>query len=306
VPKKSAPPATTAILAAGAVLWRYAEHSDTTEVALVHRPRYDDWSLPKGKVDPGESEPVTAVREVEEETGYAAELGRQLAPISYPIEQGTKKVRYWAARALGGEFTPGDEVDQLIWLPVADAMKRLQYPQDRKVLRRFAKQPADTKTVLIVRHGLAGRRSRYKGDDRERPLDKRGRAQAESLVGLLLAFGATQVHAAPRTRCHQTLEPLAEELGVKIQDEPALTEEAYADAHQAGRRRVIEIAKSDGTPVVCTQGKVIPDLVAWWCDRDGVRPDKSRNRKGSAWVMSLAGDKLVAADHIDSPLAVRP
>jgi len=303
VPKKSDPPA---ILAAGAVLWRYAEDSDTTEVAVVHRPRYDDWSLPKGKVDPGESEPVTAVREVEEETGYAAKLGRQLATISYPVEQGTKKVRYWAARALGGEFTPGDEVDQLIWLPVADAMKRLQYPHDRKVLRRFAKQPADTKTVVIVRHGLAGRKSRYKGDDCERPLDKRGRAQAESLVGLLLAFGVTEVHAAPRRRCHQTLEPLAEELGVKIQDEPTLTEEAYADSHQAGRRRVIEIAKGDGTPVICTQGKVIPDLIAWWCDRDGVRPDKSRNRKGSAWVMSLAGGKLVAADHIDSPLAVRP
>jgi 8-oxo-dGTP diphosphatase len=305
VPKKS-PLTAKAILAAGAVLWRYADESDTTEVAVVHRPRYDDWSLPKGKVDPGESEPVTAVREVEEETGYAAELGRELAPISYPVEQGTKKVRYWAARALGGEFTPGDEVDQLLWLPVADAMKRLQYPHDRKVLRRFAKQPAATKTVLIVRHGFAGRKSRYKGDDRERPLDKRGRAQAESLVGLLLAFGATEIYAAPRRRCHQTLEPLAEELGVKIQDEPTLTEEAYADSHHAGRRRVIEIAKSDGTPVICTQGKVIPDLITWWCDRDGVRPDKSRNRKGSAWVMSLAGGKLVAADHIDSPLAVRP
>ncbi|KAA0081159.1 NUDIX hydrolase [Mycolicibacterium sp. P9-64] len=304
--KTSTPPAAKAILAAGAVLWRHAEDSESTEVAVVHRPRYDDWSLPKGKVDPGESEPVTAVREVEEETGYAAELGRELPSISYPVEEGTKKVRYWAARTLGGEFIAGDEVDALIWLPVADAIKRLQYPDDRKVLRRFAKQPADTKTVLIVRHGLAGRKSRYKGDDHERPLDERGRAQAESLVGLLLAFGATEVYAAPRTRCHQTVEPLAEELGVKIQDEPTLTEEAYADSHQAGRRRLIEIAKSDGTPVICTQGKVIPHLVAWWCDRDGVRPDKSRNRKGSAWVMSLAGDKLVAADHIDSPLAVRP
>ena len=306
MPKKSDPPASTAILAAGAVLWRYADESDTTEVALVHRPRYDDWSLPKGKVDPGETEPVTAVREIEEETGYAAKLGRRLASVSYPVEQGTKKVRYWAARALGGEFTAGDEVDQLIWLPVADAMKCLQYPHDRKVLRRFAKQPADTKTVLIVRHGVAGTRSRYKGDDRKRPLDKRGRAQAESLVGLLLAFGATEIYAAPLTRCHETLEPLAEELGVTIHDEPALTEEAYADEHQAGRRRVVEIAKSDGTPVICTQGKVIPDLIAWWCDRDGVRPDKSRNRKGSTWVLSLVGDKLVAADHIDSPLSVRP
>jgi 8-oxo-dGTP pyrophosphatase MutT (NUDIX family)/phosphohistidine phosphatase SixA len=305
VPKKSARPATTTILAAGAVLWRYANASDATEVAVVHRPRYDDWSLPKGKVDPGETEPVTAVREVEEETGYAAKLGRRLASVSYPVEQGTKKVRYWAARALGGDFVPGDEVDQLIWLPVADAMKRVQYPHDRKVLRRFVKQPADTKTVLIVRHGVAGTKSRYKGDDRKRPLDKRGRAQAESLVGQLLAFGATETYAAPRVRCRQTLEPLAEELGVVINDEPLLTEEAYADDHDAGRLRVLEIAKADGTPVICTQGKVIPDLVAWWCERDGVRPDKSRNRKGSTWVLSLVGDTLVAADHIGSALSTR-
>jgi 8-oxo-dGTP diphosphatase len=298
-----------AILAAGAVLWRPAESggasSDAVEVAVVHRPRYDDWSLPKGKLDPGESEPVAAVREIEEETGYAAQLGRRLAAVSYPVEQGTKKVRYWAARALGGEFVPNSEVDELVWLPVGAAMKRVQYPHDRKVLRRFAKYPADTRTVLIVRHAVAGSKARYKGNDQERPLDKRGRAQAESLVGLLLAFGATDLHAAPRTRCFQTLEPMAEELGVTIADEPTLTEETYAEDREAGRLRLAEIAKSDGTPAICTQGKVIPDLIAWWCDRDGVRPDKSRNRKGSTWVLSLAGGALVAADHIGSPLALR-
>jgi 8-oxo-(d)GTP phosphatase len=296
-----------AIPAAGAVLWRDSTAdgaaTDAVEIALVHRPRYDDWSLPKGKLDPGETEPVAAVREVEEETGYAAELGRRLASVSYPVEQGTKRVRYWAARALGGEFVPNSEVDELLWLPVSAAMKRLQYPHDRKVLRRFAKHPADTRTVLIVRHAVAGNKARYKGNDDERPLDKRGRAQAESLVGLLLAFGATDLHAAPRTRCHQTLEPMAEELGVTIADEPTLSEEAYAGDPEAGRLRLAEIAKSDATPVICTQGKVIPDLIAWWCDRDGVRPDKSRNRKGSTWVLTLANDTLVAADHIGSPLA---
>jgi 8-oxo-dGTP diphosphatase len=304
VPKKppSAPPG--AIFAAGAVLWQAGDNgAEDPLVAVVHRPRYDDWSLPKGKVDPGETEPITAVREVEEETGFVSELGRRLAAVSYPVELGTKKVVYWAARAIGGEFTPNSEVDQLVWLPVKEAMKRLQYPYDRKVLRRFVKHPADTGTLLIVRHGTAGTKSRYKGDDAKRPLDKHGRAQAESLVGQLLAFGATAVHAAPRVRCIQTVEPLAEELGVTVSLEPALTEEAYADDRRAARHRMLDIAKTDGTPVICTQGKVIPDLIAWWCDRDGVRPDKSRNRKGSTWVLSLCGGKLVAADHIGSPLA---
>ena len=124
-------------------------------------------------------------------------------------------------------------------------------------------------------------------------------------MGQLLAFGANELYAADRLRCHQTLEPLAEELGVAINNEPALTEEAYADNRKTARRRILEIAAAGGTPVICTQGRVIPDLIAWWCERDGVRPDKSRNRKGSTWVMSMAGGNLVAADHIGSPLAVK-
>jgi 8-oxo-dGTP diphosphatase len=308
VPKEISPdaaPVSKAVLAAGAVLWRSNGDSATPEVAIIHRPRYDDWSLPKGKVDPGETEPVTAVREVREETGYSSHLGRRLVAVSYPVEQGMKKVRYWAARRVDGEFIPNDEVDDLKWLPVADAMKQLEYPHDRKVLRRFTRQPAATQTVMIVRHGTAGSKSRYKGDDRKRPLDKHGRAQAESLVGVLLAFGADTLYAADRVRCHQTLEPLAEELGTAIHSEPLLTEEEYPESRKAARHRVLEIAASGGTPVICTQGKVIPDLIAWWCERDGVRPDKSRNRKGSVWVMSLADGRLVAADHIGSPLAAK-
>lgn len=292
--------------AAGAVLWRPNGDAAAPEVAVIHRPRYDDWSLPKGKVDQGETEPVTAVREVHEETGYTAHLGRRLAAVSYPLDQATKKVRYWAALGLDGVFSPNDEVDELLWLPVRDALKRVTYPHDRKVLRRFAEYPADTRTVLIVRHGSAGSRSRYRGDDRDRPLDKHGRAQAESLVGQLLAFGADTLYAADRVRCHQTLEPLAEELGADVHNEPTLTEEAFADDRKAARRRVLEIAAAGDTPVICSQGKVIPDIVEWWCARDGVEPDKSRNRKGSTWVLSLAGDRLVAADHIDSPMPVKP
>lgn len=294
--------------AAGAVLWRPGDGpSAGPEIAVIHRPRYDDWSLPKGKVDHGETEPITAIREIFEETGCHAHLGRRLLSVRYPIDGGIKSVRYWAARCdEPGVFAPGSEVDELHWLPVPAAMKRLTYSHDRKVLQQFTKQPADTHAVLIVRHGKAGRKSRYRGDDRGRPLDKYGRAQAESLTPVLLAFGATDLHAADRLRCHQTIEPLARQLSIGIRNEPALTEEAYAEDRQRARKRTLEIASMSGTRVICTQGKVIPDLLRWWCERDGVLPDKSRNRKGSAWVLSLAGDRLVAADHIDSPLAKHP
>lgn len=304
--KTAVPDTTTVVRAAGAVLWRPTDDGrHPVEVAVIHRPRYDDWSLPKGKVDPGEIEPVAAVREIAEETGFRAHLGRRLMSVTYPIEAGTKKVRYWAARAdpqSGGDFTPNDEVDKLLWMPVSDALNRLVYPQDRTVLRRFGELPVDTKTVLVVRHATAGRKSRYKGDDRKRPLDKHGRAQAESLVSVLLAYGASDLHAADRVRCMQTIEPLADELATDIIAEPDLTEEAYADNRKAARTRLTEIAALPGTRVICSQGKVIPGLIDWWCERDGVRPDKSRNRKGSTWVLSLAQGRLVAADHIGSPL----
>jgi 8-oxo-dGTP diphosphatase len=293
---------TRPVLAAGAVLWRSLDGSSVPQVAVIHRPRYDDWSLPKGKVEPGETEPVTAVREIREETGYRAHLGRRLTAVKYPVEQGIKRVRYWAARAIDGDFAPNSEVDDMMWLSVKDAMAKVVYPHDRKVLRRFSKGPVDTQTVLVVRHARAGSKERYRGDDHDRPLDKYGRAQAEALVGQLLAFGADKLYAADKLRCRQTLEPLAEELGVDIAIEPTLTAEAYAENKKRGRQRVLEIAAAGGTPAICTQGEVIPDLIAWWCDRDGVRPDKARNRKGSTWVLSLFQGKLVAADHIDNPL----
>ncbi|WP_431239519.1 NUDIX hydrolase [Mycolicibacterium aichiense] len=292
------------VIAAGAALWRHDPETGELHVAVIHRPRYDDWSLPKGKVDPGENEPIAAVREIWEETGQRSQLGRRLIQTHYPIPQGTKIVHYWTARALGGEFTPNAEVDLVEWLPVAEAAQRLTYPHDREVLKAFAKQPADTTTVLIVRHGTAGIKSRYKGDDRSRPLDKNGRAQAESLAGQLMAFGATDVYAADRARCFQTVEPLAQELGVTISAETSLTEEAYAGDPDAAHSRIIKIAAQGGTPVICTQGKVIPYLLAWWRGTD--KPDKSRNRKGCTWVLSLSGDRVVAADYIDSPLATRP
>ncbi len=179
------------VYAAGAVLWRPGNSDLAVEIAVIHRPRYDDWSLSKGKIDPGETAPIAAVREVFEETGYRVTLGAQLVVVNYPIGEDVKKVYYWAARSSGGQFVPGSEVDELLWLPVADAMKKLDYEQNRKVLLRFAKQPAYTRTVLIVRHGTTGRKPRLSKDDTKRPLDKRGRAQAEALIGQLLAFGAT-------------------------------------------------------------------------------------------------------------------
>ena len=122
------------IEAAGGVIVR--EGSAGLEVAVVHRPRYDDWSLPKGKLDPGETFEAAALREVEEETGLLCELGEELSAARYSDRKGRPKlVRYWRMNALSGAFAPNDEVDELIWLPPREAMAKLDYDHDAKLVR---------------------------------------------------------------------------------------------------------------------------------------------------------------------------
>jgi 8-oxo-dGTP diphosphatase len=121
------------VRASGGVVWRRTKEG-AVEVALVHRPRYDDWSLPKGKLDQGEGWEDAAVREVEEETGLRCVLGEELEPVTYDDSKGRHKVvRYWLmeARGEGGPFEPNDEVDELRWIPAPDAGAALSYPADR-------------------------------------------------------------------------------------------------------------------------------------------------------------------------------
>jgi 8-oxo-dGTP pyrophosphatase MutT (NUDIX family)/phosphohistidine phosphatase SixA len=294
---------TKTVWAAGGVLWRPSA-GGRIEIGLVHRPRYDDWTLPKGKADPGETMMDTAVRELLEETGYSVQLGRHLRDVAYELPHHTRKrVRYWSARAVSGEFEANHEVDELVWLDVDRAGSRLSYRLDKTILREFTRLPTDLHTLLLVRHAKAGRRSRYSGDDRLRPLDKDGRRQADALVPLLSAFGTGRLHSADRVRCHDTLEPTRRLLDVDIESEPTLSEEAYREDPASAHRRIREIATdTSAVHAVCSQGKVIPPLMRWWAEHDGLSLSAARNRKGSVWVLSLHQGRIVAADHVDSPL----
>lgn len=125
------------VRAAGVVLWRRTGDG-RVEVLVIHRPRYDDWSLPKGKCEPGESDEDCARRETEEETGYQGVLGAELGSVRYHDRRGrSKQVRYWAMEADGGSFVPNDEVDEVRWLPEAEAEALLTYPHDRVFPRRL-------------------------------------------------------------------------------------------------------------------------------------------------------------------------
>ena len=294
-----------AIRAAGAVLWRVAGEGPGVEVAVVHRPHHRDWSLPKGKVDPGETRAGTAVREIAEETGFHAVLGRHLASVHYAVGGNRKIVDYWAARAGDGTFAANSETDELRWLAPAEASGLLTYSSDRDVLDEFTATPAVLGPLLLVRHAKAGRRAEWAGPDDERPLEPEGREHADRLAALLALHGVTRLHAVPRTRCRQTLAPLAHRLGVEVIDEPGLCDEAVAADPGAARARLLEIAAGAGGPAaVCAQGDGIPALVRGLAaiaptpPRSNRRLDAPPARKGSVWALSFSGPALVAADYV--------
>jgi 8-oxo-(d)GTP phosphatase len=311
------------VRASGAVLWREDAGGRGVEVALVHRPRYDDWSLPKGKLDPGEIEPVAAVREVAEETGYRAVLGPFLRRIRYSVTRRSgrtapKVVDYYSAHVVDGAFEANDEVDELRWLPPDPAERLLSYSGDREVLDAFRALPRAVTSVLLVRHAEAGNRDEWPGDDDVRPLTPAGKAEAEALRELLPLFGVDRVHSAPPLRCAQTVRGLAEDLGAPICDEPLLGERGHLAGPEASRIRLLEIAAAGGTPVISSQGGVIPALVAGIAERDGLPLAEVASRKGSLWVLSFsrpmeepggenvnqtARPRLIAAHYIPTAIA---
>jgi 8-oxo-dGTP diphosphatase len=283
-------------------VWRPAPDGGI-EVALAHRPRYDDWTLPKGKLDAGEDALSAAVREIGEETGLEVVAGRRSLRTGYRIPQGTKRVDYWVMQAVGGTFEANDEVDELCWLPPARAAARCTHEHDRTVLADLTRTDVPRMpTVVLVRHGSAGSSSEWDGPDDLRPLDGRGAAQAERLAQVLPFFGVTSVSSARRTRCEQTVAPLAERLGLPVEPLPELGEEEFqADPGTAMATvdRLLTPRPVPGVTVVCSQGGAIPSVllalgVRW--SGHGVAAGKlfPPAAKGSVWVLGGRPGALVA------------
>lgn len=290
------------VRAAGGVLWRRTQ--GRVEVALVHRPKYDDWSLPKGKLDPGEPVLLAGLREVCEETGFGAVPGRTLGVSRYRVLDGgrdvEKTVQWWSMRATPGQFTATAEVDQLRWLPVSSALARVSAGYDAAPLRAFAEAPPDTVTVLLVRHGSAGERETWEGDDDLRPLDDLGREQAHALTPVLAAYQPRRVLSAPLLRCLATVEPLAQQLGTDVQRVEAAREDVNRDGAGPLAGLLRELAVAGETAVVCSQGGAIPDAVRALSGVSDVRA-----RKGSLWALSFDGDRLLDA-HYTARLVDQP
>ena len=298
------------IRAAGGVVWRAvsgASGEPAVEVAVIHRPRYDDWSLPKGKLVAGESHLDAAVREVLEETGFRVRVGRSLGETRYDKVASAatrpKVVRWWAMQAESGSFSPSREVDALEWMSLADASERLTRLTDRHVLERFTRGGAPTHTVLLVRHASAGSPEAWLGDDRLRPLDECGMAQADELVPILARFEIGSILAADVLRCEQTVAPVSEALAVEVRTEPLLSDVGYPGREEEALGVLRSLGNADHDAIACSQGDVIPDLVARLADADGYPLEQPvRAPKASTWALGIdAEGRLVAAERLDPP-----
>lgn len=261
------------IYAAGAVLWR--EVSGQLLVAVIHRARYDDWSFPKGKQDPGECLPETAVREIREETGLKIKLGVRLKVVHYTVGANIpKEVHYWAARVSDSalaksKFEPSEEVAEVTWKTPEDARRVLTYEFDQQILDEvmalFVQKSLRTKPVIILRHAKATPRSDWKGgkglDDGHRPLLPAGSLQANALVPLLGAFAPQRLVTSTWVRCKTTLAPYAKRRKIKLIERSQLSELGNANGPQRTAKVIHDLIEDGRSVAVCTHRPALPTIV---------------------------------------------
>lgn len=253
------------VRAAGAVVLRKGQ------VLLVHRPAYDDWSFPKGKLDRGERSPAAALREVAEETGVRVRLGVPLTTQTYPNGPRTKVVDYWVGRVIGSHDVSGyvinSEIDEVDWVGVDKAQQRLSYRRDRETLREALGSGRKTRALVVLRHGQARSRKAWHKDDRKRPLLVGGNAQARAVARVLEAYGVSRIVTSSSTRCADTVAPYAERSGRPMTSTDKLSEE---DATAKSVLRIVDdLLHSGEDAVLCTHRPVLPAVY----DALGIPPE---------------------------------
>ncbi|MGX5697898.1 NUDIX hydrolase [Agromyces soli] len=263
------PAAQTAVYAAGAVCWRLIDGK--VHVLVIHRTVYGDVTIPKGKVDPGESLPQTAVREIQEETGLSVALGVPLGVSRYPLPSGREKiVHYWAAEVdeqavQRSTFRPNGEVAALEWVTVKRARGYLSYAPDVEILDAFAalveQGVLGTFSLTVLRHGKAVARSEWDGADESRPLAVRGVSQAAALVDTLAAWAPRRIVSSPAVRCVTTVTPFSAASGVPIKRDAGISQDAWERGEGEIRRVVGKRVRVGKSAVLCTHGPLLAEVL---------------------------------------------
>ncbi len=282
-------------MAAGGVLHRTNDDGDR-EFLLVHRPRYDDWSLPKGKLNRREGFLEAALREVREETGIQGNRPIEVGSVGYETDAGNRKVvRWWHMEMVGGRFRPNREVDEVAWLTLRKANKRLQYTNDRMVLERanrLTDEPTFSK-IYVVRHAHAGSKAQWKDKDRKRPLDTRGRKQAIDLAVRFKAHPVTRILTSDAQRCVQTAKPLVNAIRM-----PAILDRCLRVGGSTDSVLKLIRQLQGESAVVVTHGEVIGPAIHQ-LEKDGVELDGPMEwKKGSVWVLEARKGRIRSGRYV--------
>lgn len=289
---------TRVIKAAGGVVFRETAKGKL-KVLIAHRPRYDDWGLPKGKADKGETPEETAVREVLEETGYHCRIVAPMGTTRYRIDGGIKEVNWFAMRPLPDSpgFKKNKEVDEIRWISRKKAATALDYENDRGLVTAPGlKRLARTGTLFLLRHAAAGDRTKWDGVDAIRPVTKKGKRQAGALAEYLSGRGIERIYSSPYTRCIQTVEPLAEAIGAKVIEHDALAEGPDIDAAYALADELV-----GHNAVLCSHGDVIPAVINRMMWAGLTLDSRFYCSKGSIWEVELDGGRFTTATYVPPP-----
>jgi 8-oxo-dGTP diphosphatase len=270
----------------------------------VHRPKYDDWSIPKGKVEGEESLIACAYREVVEETGFAVRFGQSLGSAHYEVNGLPKTVTYWSARLLGEQGKPNpEEVDAVRWMSCEEAKEQLGSDSDRQIVETFQSIEPDTKPLILLRHAKAIERQEWAGEDTDRPLSSLGERQAKRMLTNFLPFAVEEIHSSSAVRCYESITPLARGLNVDFFFTDSLTEEVFHKNNERPFKYVQRLLVNDFTTLVCSHNPILPSIVSAFVDKFGVEVPSTKLEPGDAWVAHHVEREVVAIDFLPAPKA---
>jgi len=294
------------IIAVGGVVWRETKDSKI-ELAIIHRPKYDDWTFPKGKLDSGEELISGAYREILEETGLDIEFGPFLGAVEYESIEEAKHVSYWAAKALSSskDFHPNNEADLLEWHDFESARKKLTRESDKEILEIFIKSPFQATKLIMLRHAKALARTEWQSGDEDRPLDNLGQLQAKRMHAVYQVFGISQIHTSDAVRCYDTVIGLTNTLKI----EPVITSKLSEYTFEKNKDKSLdyalelaEISRSTGeTILLCSHNPVLPRMLERVAKKSSVELPESKLKPGDAWVVFLGKNKCLQIDVVPAP-----
>ena len=289
------------ILAAGAVLWRKSEKKKI-EVLIIHRPKYDDWTFPKGKAEIGEPLIACAYREVLEETNIETAFGPYLGEVEYLTNDGNKKVSFWSAKVVKEkEFNPNMEVDQLKWVEVTKIKELLTLDTDRKIFEQFLKIEPDTKPLILLRHAKAVSRDEWQGEDDDRPLDSYGQNQAKRLLAMYQVFNLEQIHSSDAVRCYDTVVAIAKGLNIKLEVTGKLSESTFKKDKEKAFDYAKDLIKLNESVLLCSHNPILPKMLNKLTKKSEVDADEGKLLPADGWVIHRIGKEVIQIDRIDSP-----